>query len=381
MNELPDKLQNKLNQRRESNSLRRLTTGSNLIDFSSNDYLGFSKNVQIAERAREILRTYTESGQGSAGSRLLTGNSELFQRAEKYIADFHLSASALIFNSGYTANLGLLGSVPQRGDFILYDEFVHASIREAITLSRAKAFKFKHNDLRSLEEQMVRLERLEGSEVYVVTESVFSMDGDTPDLRGMAELCRKYDCRMILDEAHAIGISRKGLAVEEGIAEYVFARIVTFGKALGCHGAAVLGSESLKDYLINFARSFIYTTALPPHTVATILAAYEHLDSDLGLKTIQMLKSNIAILQLYLNKNKLNNSFIPSETAIHSMVISGNDRVKAAAEQLAANGFDIKPILSPTVPLSRERLRICLHSYNSEDEIGEVVERLAIFAE
>jgi len=380
MEKFPKKLWIKLERRKAENSLRHLNFPGTVVDFSSNDYLGFSKESRISDRAGEILRRSTENGLGATGSRLLTGNSQMYNELEAIIAKFHSSPSALVFNSGYATNLGFFGSVPQRGDYILYDELAHASIREGITLSKAKAYKFKHNNLRELEDLIDRLERSRDSEIYVVTESVFSMDGDSPDLNELSALCKRSHCRLIVDEAHAIGISQRGLVVEAGIEGEVFARIVTFGKALGSHGAAVLCSETMKSYLVNFARSFIYTTGLPPHTLASIRSAYQYLDSDPGMKRIECLKSNIAILRRYIGEYDCDELFLPSESAIHSVVIPGNKEVKTISDKLLKNGFDVRPILSPTVPIGKERLRICLHSFNTEKEIEQVIQRIAIFA-
>jgi 8-amino-7-oxononanoate synthase len=380
MDELPDKLLRKLQQRQENNALRQLTIAPKLIDFSSNDYLGFASCKAIANRALELLKESGEFKNGATGSRLLTGNNRLFLQAENQVADFHKSPSALIYNSGYTANLGIVGSLPQRGDSILYDELVHASIREGILLSNAVASKFGHNNLEDLEKQLKGLSRDKDQEIYVITESVFSMDGDSPDLNALVALCRSYNCKLIIDEAHALGISQKGLVADEGLTKDVFARIITFGKALGCHGAAVLGSEDLTAYLLNFSRSFIYSTALPPHSVATLLAAYERLESEPGRAEIKKLNSNIAIIRSYIKKYKLMDRFLPSTSAVQSMLVPGNEQVKRLSERLMADGFDIRPIMSPTVPRSKERIRICLHSFNTKTEIEQLMQRLAIFA-
>ena len=154
---------------------------------------------------------------------------------------------------------------------------------------------------------------------------------------------------------------------------------MTFGKALGCHGAAILGSNTLIDYLINFSRSFIYTTALPPHSVASVIASYNYIMSDIGKENIKLLHSNIGILQLYIKNQTLIDYFIPSNSAIHSFLISGNDAVKNLSNKLDKSGFDVKPILSPTVPEKKERLRICLHSFNTQEEIEKLVTVLATF--
>lgn len=378
---LPKKLQHKIAKRIEENSLRRLGKPNDLTDFSSNDYLGFSASEIINKRALETLKESNLQFNGATGSRLLSGNHPLYTTTERAIAKFHNVEDALIFNSGYAANIGFFSSIPQRGDVILYDELSHASIREGIQLSQAKAYKFKHNSLEDIEKQLSsRVEsKSNDEEFYLVTESVFSMDGDQPDLKAIIALCKKYDCRLIVDEAHALGVIGvgRGALYELEYANNVFASIVTFGKALGCHGAAILGSSALKQYMINFTRSFIYTTGLPPHNIAIIRAAYSKLEED--TITLSLLNSNIALLRLQIIKQGLETSFILSDSAIHSVVIAGNIRVKEASILLAENGFDVKPILSPTVPYGQERLRICVHSYNTVEEITRLVELIATF--
>lgn len=378
---LPRKLQDKIAKRIEENALRSLGGISDLVDFSSNDYLGFSTSESIYKHALETVKDAALEVNGATGSRLLSGNHALYETAETIISNFHNTESALIFNSGYSANIGFFSCVPQRGDIIFYDELCHASIREGVQLSPANAYKFTHNDLHAIEKLLsVRAQsRTKNQEIYLVTESVFSMDGDQPNLKAMATICENYKCNLVVDEAHAVGVVGKGCGVvqELGIEDKVFARIVTFGKALGCHGAAILGSSDLKKYLINFARSFIYTTGLPPQSVATILAAYHKL--EIGSEELKQLKSNIALLRLYMKQSELDGNFIPSDSAIHSCLIPGNDRVKEVSKLLAEKGFDVKPILSPTVPKGQERLRICVHSYNTEEEITRLVELIATF--
>ena len=374
--EFPKKLQEKLDDRTKANALRQLGAGNGFIDFSSNDYLGFSKNETIFKHAHDFLLEHHLKRNGATGSRLLTGNHALYQIVEPALANFHKNEAALIFNSGYDANIGFFSSVPQRGDLILYDEYVHASIRDGIAMNNAKAYKFRHNDLESLDKM---LKRLEHNTVYVVTESVFSMDGDSPDLIKLADICKKHKAFLVVDEAHAVGVFGKrgeGLIQELGLEKEVFARIVTFGKALGCHGAAVLGSHALRQYLINFSRSFIYTTALPPHSLATIHSAYNEL---LLTHNINRLHQNIQFFKEEIVKVGLKNSFIDSHSAIHCCIISGNERVKMIAQKLQEHHFDVKPILSPTVPKGEERLRFCLHAYNSQEEISAVLKLLATF--
>ncbi len=202
------------------------------------------------------------------------------------------------------------------------------------------------------------------------------MDGDSPDLKSLTNICKKSHTRLIIDEAHAVGVFDFGLLQQLGLEKDVFARIITFGKALGGHGAAILSSQDLKDYLINFSRPSIYTTALPPHTLATIAMAYKALKNS---EQQQKLQANIEFFETQIQQNHLSDIFITSRSAIHCCIISGNDKVKHIAQQLQIKGFDVKPILSPTVPKGIERLRFCLHSYNSEAEISEVLSLLATF--
>lgn len=376
----PKSLITKLGQREQNNSLRKLAFPNHLIDFASNDYLGFSKSEAIFNKTHAYLIDNAILQNGATGSRLLSGNHAIYQAAETLIAKFHQSERALIFNSGYDANVGFFSAVPQRNDVILFDELSHASIRDGIQLSNAKSYKFQHNDFEDLERLIQNLssKSQDLTTIYIVTESVFSMDGDAPNLEELVALSNKYNCYLVVDEAHALGVfgnSGEGLIQLLGLQDPIFARIITFGKGLGCHGAAILGSQKLVDYLVNFARSFIYTTGLSPHSVATILVAYQHLQTE--KEALQKLRENI----IHFNQEKkqlgLNPLFVRSKSAIQSAIIPGNKKVKTIASQLQEKGFDVKAILSPTVPEGQERLRFCLHSYNSKEEISEVLQLLA----
>jgi len=380
---LPRQLHKKLEERKADNALRELGARNALVDFSSNDYLGFSKSEHIFNQAHKYLVSKNRTQNGATGSRLLSGNHDLYTEVESQICNYHNSESALIFNSGYTANIGLLSCVPQRNDIILYDELCHASLRDGITMSNAKAYKFKHNDLEDLKRHLERVtlslskySREVSQNTYIVTESVFSMDGDTPDISSIVQLSETYKAHLIIDEAHAVGVFEQGL-----VDAPVFAKIITFGKALGCHGAAILGSQELKDYLINFSRPFIYTTALSPHTLATIKYAYQELEKT---KQVPKLKEIIKFFTSELKHIGFNTfphgemsvgqmGFINSKSAIHCCVISGNTAVKQVAQKLQDKNFDVKAILSPTITEGKERLRFCLHSYNSKEEISDVL--------
>jgi len=383
----PKKLNTKLKNRTEANALRKLNLQHDLVDFSSNDYLGIARSKDVFNSASQYVKDHDMELNGATGSRLLSGNHHIYNHLEKFLKTFHDSEAALVFNSGYDANIGFFSSVPQRGDIILFDEFIHASIRDGIKMSDARSYKFKHNDIEHFQELLIRhSEPLSQpqQDIFVVTESVFSMDGDTPDLIKMSTISKRYNAHLIVDEAHAVGLFGEkghGIIQDLGITEDVFARVITFGKALGCHGAAILGSEKLRQYLINFSRSFIYTTGLSPHSVATVLAGYEYLIAEEGMKKVDELVKNIAHFKSNIKKLGLENIFITSDSAIQCCLISGNEKVKTIATALHGKGFDVKPILSPTIPKGQERLRFCLHSYNSQEEIEKVLETLRIFVE
>lgn len=360
MNE--DFLEKKLAQRREENAFRSLVTSNGKIDFCSNDYLGIVKNKLIEKSTTEQL------AHGSTGSRLLSGNYSLAEETEKFIANFHEVEAGLIFNSGYDANIGLLASVPQNGDVIIYDQLCHASIRDGIRLSFAASFSFIHNNVEDLEKKLSSAINIYKN-IFVVTESVFSMDGDLAPLVDISSLCEKYNAGLIVDEAHATGVignKGEGLVQHLNLHKKCLARIHTFGKAVGCHGAVVLGSGQLKNYLINFARSFIYSTSLPPSTISAILKSY----NIFPFLTEERNHLN-NLIELF--KNATSKYFIlKSDTPIQAIIVPGNTEVKKIAGILQQNNFDVRPILYPTVPKGRERLRIVFHEFNTIVEMDKI---------
>jgi len=366
-------LEKKLNERKEVNALRQLRLPEGKVDFCSNDYLGIATNGLIGKAWRAHDNTgLREWSHGSAGSRLLAGNYLLIEETEKALAAFHATPAALIFNSGYDANLGLLSCIPQRGDTIIYDALSHASIRDGMRLSFAKAFAFAHNDCRDLEKrlQAARAASPTGGTIFVVTESVFSMDGDLAPLQELTALCDRYNAHLIVDEAHATGVigpKGEGLTQQLNLQDKCFARIHTFGKAVGCHGAVVVGSVLLRDYLINFSRSFIYTTALPPASVQAIDTAYQLLPSL--QKERSQLNQHIKKFQ----QAPLKYQRLDSPTPIQVVIVPGNEEVKQLAMRLQDAGLDVRPILYPTVPRDSERLRIVLHAFNTEEEIDRLI--------
>jgi 8-amino-7-oxononanoate synthase len=354
-------IRKKLQERHAAGTYRSLKPGNLLIDFCSNDYLGFAHSTALKNKIDAETSGIKQVQNGSTGSRLLSGNSSYTEETEQYIAALHNCGAGLMFNSGYDANLGLFSSLPQRGDTIILDELAHASIIDGARLSFANKYTFKHNDLNSLED---KLKQAKGN-CYVAIESVYSMDGDTPPIAAIALLTEKFGANLIVDEAHAVGLYGLGL-IDNKMQGKVFARVVTFGKALGCHGAIILGSNLLRQYLVNYARSFIYTTAAPYHQVAAIKMAYQHLQNSAN--EIEKLKNNILIFKQNINNDK-KHLLINSDSTIQCMILSSNDKAKEAAVRLQNAGLDVRPILSPTVAQGSERIRICLHSFNTANEI------------
>ena len=365
MNE--DFLEKKLAERRQANALRSLIVSEGKIDFCSNDYLGIVKYKLIENTIKENL------SHGSTGSRLLSGNYTLIEETEKFIADFHEADAGLIFNSGYDANTGLLASVPQKGDAVIYDQLSHASIRDGIRLSFATSFSFFHNDMVDLEKKLAAAIHHHQT-IFVVTESVFSMDGDMAPLIEISNLCEKYHAGLIVDEAHATGVvgeRGEGLVQHLHLQKKCFARVHTFGKACGCHGAIVLGSSQLKNYLINFARPFIYSTSLPPAGAAAIAASYRI------FPLMNNERNHLNSLLSLFKKKSLKYSVLNSNTPIQVVIIPGNDEVKKVAISLQENNLDVRAILYPTVPKGQERLRIVFHAFNTTEEVEKLIALLA----
>lgn len=363
MNTLDEYIRAAIQKRKLQNTYRSLTVNNHLTDFASNDYLGFARSSSIHNVENKPFSEIS----GGSGSRLITGNTTEYEELENNIARFHKAEASLIFNTGYMANIGLLQAIAQRGDTIVYDELCHASIRDGIRLSFANAFSFSHNNICDLEKKLT----LAKGKIVVVTESVFSMDGDVAPLLEIIKQCEKFKASLIVDEAHATGIygeNGEGLLVELGVEQKVFARVVTFGKALGCHGAAVLGSKHLADFLVNFSRPFIYTTALPHASIVAIDRAYSELIEN---------KNKISELHQKINFFKrhtqnISEKIIPSAGPIQALIIGHVGKTKHIAKRIREHGFWVKEILSPTVPKGTERIRICIHVFNTEKEIREL---------
>ena len=349
--------------------------GRELINLSSNNYLGLASDPRLCEAASNAALTI---GAGSGAVRPIIGNIALHDQLEKLIAEFKHVEDVLVFQSGFTSNAGTIPTIMEAEDAIITDSLNHASIIDGCRLSKAKRSIYQHCDMDSLRDALIAAKDVRKR--LIITDGVFSMDGDCPEFEIILSLSEKHKAYVIVDEAHALGVfgsTGEGLMQSQHLQHRIFARIMTFGKGLGCHGAVVLGSQELKQYLVNFARSLIYTTALPPHSVATILVAYRQLEKE--KTTIQNLRDNIVFFNQEKQLLGLKPIFVRSKSAIQCAIIPGNEKVKAIAKQLQENGFDVKAILAPTVPEGQERLRFCIHSYNTKEEMAQVLQLLATF--
>lgn len=365
-------LKERLEKQKHRHLLRSLQTTSHLKDFTSNDYLGFARSSELH---RMCLSAFSSlSSLGSTGSRLLTGHSTLAHEAEQHISAYHNMESALIFNSGYTANLGLISALASHQDRVIHDLYIHASIHDGIRLSKAKKIPFRHNDMQHLEK---RLSEPFSGNTFVCVESIYSLHGSIAPLTTLCKLCKNYGAHLIVDEAHALGVvgsKGEGYVTSLGLQKDVTATVYTFGKALGIHGAAVAGSSLLKEYLINFCRAFIYTTAPPLHVFQAICLAYQYNKTAFPLR--EKLYHWITYLQMQaksLSKASFQNN---SQTPIQPLYVSGSKHVRNMAKKFQTAGFDVRPIVSPTVKQKEELLRVCLHAFNTKKEIDDFLNLL-----
>lgn len=359
---LPTSIVNALSERKHEVALRTLAINRGGVDLCSNDYLGLAR---VLGRQRS---TGTNFG-GATGSRLVSGNTEEHEELESFLAEFHASQGALLFGSGYEANIGLLSALGSRHDTVIYDELVHASMRDGVRLGQARSYSFRHNDPQDLRQKL----KAARGEVYVAVESLYSMDGHQAPLREIAEVCRESGAFLIVDEAHATGVfgaQGEGLVEFHGLCNAVFARVHTFGKALGIRGGVVVGPAGLRHYLINFSRPFMYSTAPDARTLTTIRAAYE-LQAGMQAERRALFSLIRAFRAMRHEFPGLN--FLESESPIQGIVVPGNPSVVAVEEALAQQGYFARAIRSPTVPRGTERLRLCLHAFNAEDELREAL--------
>lgn len=349
----------KLDLRRTQGNYRQLQVRQHGVDFCSNDYLGFARDTTLQQHIASLVAAQPRYLMGSTGSRLISGTSDLCQETETFIAAAHHSEEALIFPSGYKANLALFSCIAGRGDTILVDELIHRSVHDGCALSNALKWKFRHNDLEHL---AMLLQKAKGN-IFIAVETLYSMDGDYAPMKEILALAKQYNAHVIADEAHAGGVFGKGLIDKYGLQDDILATIVTYGKAFGLQGAAILGCRLLKDYLVNYGAPFIYSTAMPDVQLLSIKAAYEHLDSNKHLSVV--LQQNIRSFREH---------NIPTISAADSpiQIIQFDEtlHLKQVSIALKSAGYLVYPVYAPTVKPGSERLRICIHQFNTAQEIN-----------
>lgn len=394
-------ISNTLDKRRSQSTIRQLTTNPpNSADFSSNDFLSLASSAELRQLfLKEIQDGTSSSILGSGGSRLLDGNSTDAERLERDLASFHNAEAGLLCNSGFDANVGLFSSLPQPGDVIVYDEFIHASVHDGMRLSRAgKCLSFVHNDMAALrsilklclnEDEAIREGR---RNVFVAVETVYSMDGDIAPLKEVVKLVKTMfpqgNGHLIVDEAHSTGIfgrNGRGLVSELGLEREVTVRLHTFGKALACNGAILLCSPLIRQYLINYARPLIYTTFMSHPALAAIKASYSFLVQGKTEPLAHKLKTLIRLLHDQLLELQQSLQLSPKDAHLLRVpevcpqspifsVLSSEPKALAAYSQ--SHGFVVRGIVPPTVPTGTERIRVCLHAGNTPQEIEALVENI-----
>lgn len=366
-----------------------------LHDFSSNDYLGLSRDPTFHKMIDTTIQKYhklnnvEESGSSSTGSRLLSGNMPCLSDLEATAAAFHKSEDALVFGNGYMACLGLIGCVAtNREDVFVVDEFVHASCWDGRKLSRATEWlTFRHGDVGHMKEIVKgHLNDKMGKKgnVFVVVESVYSMGGRGGKVGAILQACEEIvqegcggDVMVIIDEAHACGIygpKGEGKVVELGLEKHprLLARVITFGKGFGCYGALIVGSRVLKDYLLNYARSVIYSTAVPVAVAGAMRAVYSFMDTPESASLRRQLRGNIRLLKRLAAPVLMDSN----EEPVQAVLVAGNKRCTEVGAFLKQKNFAVSSIRSPTVPVGKERLRIIVHAFNNRDEIVTLVRTL-----
>jgi len=352
--------------------------GRRLINFSSNDYLGLASDSRLRNAA---IGTIKEFGVGAGASRLVSGTQSPHLRLEAALAKWKGTEAALCFSSGYAAALGTLPALVTRNDVILLDKLCHASLIDGAKLSGAILRIFPHNHLGKLEDHLEWTRREHaGKRILILTESIFSMDGDRAPLRDLVELKRRFAALLLLDEAHAVGViglNGRGLAAAENVNEDVDVQMGTLSKALGASGGYICGSRSLIEWLINRARSFIYSTAPPPGIVSAALAAVNFLGSSEGEERRLLLWKRIELMQELLPTGELNKKATNAASAIFPWIVGDEQAAIDLASALQTEGFFVPAIRYPTVAKGSARLRITVTALHEEDQIRSRCQTIA----
>jgi 8-amino-7-oxononanoate synthase len=337
--------------------------GKRMLNLASNNYLGLAGDKRLVDAAMEAGSMY---GAGATASRLITGNYPLYDEAERLIASWKGTEKALLIGSGYTANLGALSALLGRNDIVYSDRLNHASITDGILLSRAEHKRYRHNDLEHLE-KLLR-EAPMSKKKLIITDTIFSMDGDKAFLCELVYLKEKYGALLMVDEAHASGIygqNGAGLAREEGVTEHIDLHMGTFSKALGCYGAYIAGGKLLIDYLTNTMRSFIFTKGLPPSTVGSIKRAVEIVCAELPRR--EKVIQNGQLLRELLQAG----GFCTGDSTTHivPIIIGSNEETVRFSERLQNDGIAAIAVRPPTVPENSSRIRLTVTAEHSADDI------------
>ena len=355
---------------------------SRMLNLSSNDYLGLASDPDCRLMA-DFLEEAAQAGLSSetllssVSSRLLTGTYNVHSRLEEKLCELSGKEAALVLSSGYHMNIGILPAVADAGTLILADKLVHASIIDGIRLSQAKSVRYRHQDLERLDALVSRYS-LEYSRIIIVTESIFSMDGDVSDLKALADIKRRHPGVMLyVDEAHAVGARGEtgmGVAQEQGVINDIDFLCGTFGKALASVGAYVLCSRTMRQYLVNRMRSLIFTTALPPLNMLWTLCVLENLEAMSDRR--ERLAANAAAVRASLEAAGLE---CPSQSHIIPVMAGESERALDMAGEMQRKGFYLLPVRPPTVPEGTSRLRISLNAAISDSETKALARELASF--
>jgi 8-amino-7-oxononanoate synthase len=344
--------------------------GRRLINFSSNDYLGLANDSRLRGAA---ISGINEFGVGAGASRLISGTQSPHVRLERALAKWKGTEAALCFSSGYAAALGVIPALVTKNDILLLDKLSHASLIDGAKLSRAILRIFPHNNLRKLESHLEWTRRTHpGKRVLILTESVFSMDGDQVLLRELIQLKKRFGALLMLDEAHAVGVigpHGRGLAAAEKLTKDVDVQMGTLSKALGASGGYICGSNDLIEWLVNRARSFIYSTALPPAIAAAALAAVNFLSSSEGEERRLLLWERIRLMRELLPRTELNKGRIAAGSAIFRWIVGDEQAALDLASALQNEGFLVPAIRYPTVAKAAARLRITVTAAHQENQI------------
>lgn len=379
------------------------------VDFTSNDYLGLARCPALAARIHVEAARVEALGKargspfiGATGSRLLSGTTWYHSEVEAWLATFFRRESALVFNSGYDLNLGLLACLTRPGDAVLFDELIHNSSVMGLRLGawhhhkkphaqERRPWVFRHNDVGDMETRLAEARAALGPDalLFVAVEAVYSMDGDLAPLTQICDAAARHGACVIVDEAHATGVlgeKGRGLVCAEGLEDHpaLLCSIHTFGKALGCHGAVLCGPQVLRDYCANYCAPFIYSTASSFHSLASMRMACEYQSEAEGDKRRATLHELVQVFQTTLGdalatEDEAGCRLLPSPTPIQAVLVPGNARVTAVATALQAAGLDVRPLRPPTVPEGKERLRVVLHAHNTKGEVETLARQLKGF--